>query len=529
MRTVKKVYVLLAALVAMGAMPLTAATKAEAATVQSSTVIDVTDYGADGSDSSGDSEAIQDALDEAIGSSSVVTVKIPSGTYYIDKGLKLYSNTYLKLTSKTILYRTDSASGANILHCVDQNGERDIVGGYSQCHDVTIDGGIWNGGNVAKTKDNTDVVRIDHAKNVVIKNATFKNVYDCHLLELVAVKNGTVSNCSFSGFVYNVKHKNQVEYGREAVQIESAWTNNPKNLSDLDSAWASGSKIDGTSCKNIVVTGCTFKDYPICVGQHHTSTSSKYKNSKGITISNNTITAGSKYTYFKTAISCGGLDSVTISNNYVKGPYQYGTNIYEGKDISVKNNTFISNRRNSINVFDDAKITVISGNTIKSAGKHAISLTKCTVGTKKSAKKGILNNTIKNSKQNGICISKGVKVYFIKGNKISGCKAHGISNVGSATIGTKSVKKSGIQSNTIQSCKKNGISIAGASVSYIKSNKITSVKNNAISMTKGKIYQIIKNKIKKARIGIFVYSKSKVTKGVKKNSISKCTYPTVIR
>lgn len=514
--------------------------RADAASQQSYDYI-ITDavYKVDATDKVSDSKGIQSILDKAIGSETMVTIYFPAGNYYVDETMRVYSNTHIILDENATVYRMDSLVNNGLLFNVDQNGKRNVVGGYDMSENIILEGGTWDGGNTKLAKKGTDVIRFDHARNITIKDCVIKNTYDCHIVELVGIKNGLISNCTLTGFRYKKGKEKNYTYAREAIQLESAWTSNEKDLNDVSSAWAKGSVIDGTSCQQVTVTNNTFIDTPCGVGQHRYTKSGKYRN-KDIVISNNTFNCSKKLKYCKTAITCCGTNKLTVSNNIVKGPYRFAMHVIASDDVTIEKNKVEGTTMNGIMVdkgkitaitenslksmgkhgisvgggtvkdislntitgvkqngicVDDGKVTNITGNTIKDVKKHGISIT----GGKKITVKKISGNTISKAKQNGISVDAG-KVTNIMGNTIKSVSKHGISVVG-GTVGTGKKSTNGIQSNMISSCKQNGITVSGkGKVSAIGKNKISNVKNNGISLTgKARVYWIIKNTVKKCK------------------------------
>lgn len=496
----------------------------------------VTEYGANETDQKSDQKAIQGVLDLVKGASKQMTVYFPAGDYYIDDvALRVYSNTHIILDSKATIHRMDSMLGRAMLHNVDQNGKMDVVGGYQMSHDITIEGGTWDGGNIAKAVEAADVIRIDHAENIIIKDCTVKNVYDCHLIEYVGVKNGSITGCTLTGFRYRKGKEKNYLFAREAIQLETAWTNNPSNKNDTDALWANGSVVDGTTCQQVTVSNNTFIDMPCGVGQHHYTSDGKYRN-QNITISNNTLTCSTSMKYCKTGITCGGMNSVTISGNKVTGPYRFGVHITQANNVTVSGNTISGSSQNGI-MMDAGTAKAVTGNTVSNTAKHAISIGGGTLtslsGNKisKSNQNGITlgkgkigsisDNTITDIKQHGISVTGGVtitkmtgntitkighdgitlgkgKIKLLSNNKINNVKLHGISITG-GTVGVGKKRSKGIISNVITNCKQNGISISKkGTVSAIHKNKITSVKNNGISIiNRGVAYWITNNTIKK--------------------------------
>ena len=177
------------------------------------------EFGASGTDTAFDNDAFQKAFDKVVGSDKMVTIYVPAGTYYVEKPLRVYSNTHLILDDKAVVARKGEGLNNNLLHNCDQNGKMDQVGGYDMSHDIILEGGTWDGGKLSEITSSSDVLRFDHAENITIKKCTMKNTYDCHILEFIGVKNGLVTGCTFEGFRYRKGKENNYEYAREDFQL----------------------------------------------------------------------------------------------------------------------------------------------------------------------------------------------------------------------------------------------------------------------------------------------------------------------
>lgn len=439
----------------------------------------------DGTDTEQDYTNLQNILNRIRDAKEEVIVYLPAGTYYLPQSLRVYSYTHLILDEHATLIRMDEGIDKNILHNVDDNGQMDQTGGYKMSHDITIEGGIWDGGDISKATQATDVVRFDHAKNITVKNCRFKNVYDCHLLEFIGVKNGLVKNCTFSNFRYKKGYEKDYMLAREALQLETAWTD---DINDQTKAWARGIVLDGTSCQSVTVTGCTFNNMPCCVGQHHFTESGKYRN-KDIEISNNTMTYHSSIKNGKTAITCSGMDGLKVFGNTITGDYHFAIHINAADDAVIKTNTMQGMDKSGI-MINGGKRMVVTDNTIKHITKHGIS---CAGGALKSIDK----NKISNVGEDGICYYGG-SVKMITENTLNSIKKSGISILG-GIIGSGTKKTTGIIKNTLNGCKLNGITVSrSARIASISRNKISNIKNNGISLTgNAKVTWMLKNTTKK--------------------------------
>jgi len=466
-------------------------------------------------DTVADTEGIQSVLNKAIGATEVVTIYVPAGKYYIDKSLKVYSNTHLILDAGATIYRMDAGIDDMMIHNVDQNGFMDQVGGYEMSKNITIEGGTWDGGKTKLATDGTDLIRFDHAENITVKNLSVKNVYDCHLIEYVGVKNGLIDNCQFTGFRYKKGKTKDYTYAREAIQLDSAWTTNEKDLSDLQAAWANGSVIDGTSCKQVTISNCTFVDMPCGVGQHRYTDSGKYRN-EDITITKNTFTCASSMKYCKIAITASGINNLTVTDNVIKGPYRFAVHVLVADDVTIENNTIENIKMNGL-MIDKGSVTSIKNNTIKNAKKHGISVGGGTVGE-------ISGNTISNAKHNGISVDDG-KVTTITLNKITSAAKHGISIAGK-TKTAKGATVTDVTANTISKAKQNGITVDAGKITNISNNKITNPGKHGISIAGaeskkkgGTIKNISSNNISKAKHNGICVDKGTVTL-ISKNTIN---------
>ena len=507
--------------------------------------IKVTDeeYGAIGNDNKADNEALQKAFNKVKGSDKMVTIYIPEGTYLCEKPLIIYSNTHIVLDSKAVVKRSGVGIDGNLLHNVDDNGKMDQVGGYDMSHDIIIEGGTWDGGELSAMTVGTDVLRIDHAKNVTFKNCTMKNAYDGHILELVGVKNGIVTGCTFTGFRYSKGKENNYQYAREALQLEGAWTEKESDPTSDKGRWAKGSVVDGTGCSDITVSDNTFINMPSGVGQHRLSKSGKARNTN-VVISNNKLTCSSDMKACKTAITCSGMDGLTVSGNTVEGPYRIAIHAVKSTDVNIQSNNISDIRTNTI-VIENGEISSLTDNTIDNSGKHGISIvagkieeiSNNTINSPKknginfmsgtiqtvseneinsaggngivSAKgskttavtiKSLSDNTINKAKGSGIVVEAG-KITNINNNTIKNVSKHGISAIG-GTIGNGKKKNTGIVKNTITTCKINGITVSlKVKLSAVNGNKVTGAKKNGISVTpSAKVSYVVNNTVKKCKV-----------------------------
>ena len=229
---------------------------------------DVAVLGANGNDKIDDTIFFQQALDKAKqelidDSNYLVKVHVPQGTYYINKTLSIYSNTYLFMENDTkvifsgkgnVLKSSYIDKKGNICAATDTSrldgglSEDCNIGGYRQYKNITIEGGVWdfNGNNT---------FLFIHGENLTIKNTTILNS-STHAINPSASKNVLIDN---------VVIKNQIE-------PKSSRIGSMNEVIHLDSAALPGEPkafpIDETPIKNVIIENCIFDDVYSGIGSH---------------------------------------------------------------------------------------------------------------------------------------------------------------------------------------------------------------------------------------------------------------------
>lgn len=319
---------------------------------------DVTDFGADGTDTNADADAIQKALDMASEEDEIVVV-VPDGTYYINKILYVQSNTTIRLSKNAVIKRNKSGLNKNMLRTTDAKHKSNTVGSYNLAHDITITGGTWDGGDIQSAKTVCNLIYIGHAKNITICDTTVKNCYGSHAIEYAGVKDSVIRNCKITGFRYNQKLTTS-----EAIQVDICYK------SDEEGKWAPGFKEDKTTSKNILIENNVITDYPRGIGVHHTLKGHEVSN---LTIRNNTVKRSSPSTQGKSVVGLffWGVKNSTVTNNNFDH-CSYGAMIKKSTNITLKKNNFKYNPIRSL--------AVESCN--KNNGYHTFIVTKDDIDTK---------------------------------------------------------------------------------------------------------------------------------------------------
>ncbi len=512
--------------------------------------VDVTSYGANGTDMAADTKAIQAALDD-VAEAGAGTVTVPAGKYYLDDSLVIYSNTTLSLAANATMIRKDPAKPM----LRDYKGAVDTVlagKGYGHAKNIKITGGVWDGnikGESASTPEG--IMRIYCATNVTISDSTLTGVCGFHHINLAAVDTAVITNVKFTGFVkYTGTNYKSLETGE----------GNSNELNSTASITSEALQIDYFDkkeyyCKNVTVSNCTFDGVLSGVGNHH-----KESMATNITIKNNTFqniqnTCVNLYSFQNVTVSnnkaanvrafarvCGGKDCtisgntistytnasknkfnmfrisdkavLTIENNVISGAGVSAVKLDSGSSAKINNNTIKSPTLNGIMVNDSS--ADISGNAISAAGNDAVwysdgsgSVKNNNINTTKrfgvfttKSKVDIGNNVVTNSAESGIYMKSGSG--NIAGNSVSSNKK------GSGIYVTDKAKTGQINNNVVMQSGENGIYVKGASADTVSGNTVQSSKGKGISIysATAKLYG---NVVKSSKMhGIYIF-KGKAT------------------
>lgn len=508
-----------------------------ASTHASGLSVTVTDsaYGANGSDMEDDTKAIQKALDLRKNSkdTSILTVKIPAGTYYISRQLHIYSNTTLSLDKDAVIVRSDDTKRMLI-----GGFTNSTIGGYGQLENVTITGGTWDGNN-QNSDHAVNLMYMWHGRNIHIYNTTIKEVCGSHFIELAAIKNARIQNVTFQDFVYYTGEDYQYIYNNISTGDDDGSTKEPiiKKVSirseaiQLEYPGPDNSKTalpyDNTPCRDIIVTGCTFQNCLSGVGNHHPEISTP-----NIIISNNTfenmgascvnlsamtgvVVSGNTATNVRAFLYSTGETEAEITNNTITYGYESVDPKLEQDMFYITDNTDININNNKIYgcgkraVFDAGGSTITITNnqidlsSIRAPGRHAVQL-----GAKKASDVTVDNNTIIQSAMSGIWVSDSSG--SITNNIISASGSNGIKVTNDSELT--------ISNNTITSPAGHGISLTNTS-GDITQNTISDTKGQGIALVESDGLTISENTVSgSAKHGIYMESS---TATLSNNTISK--------
>ena len=209
-------------------------------------------------------------------------IYLVNGTYILTQSLYIPSNTKLVGLGKV----TIEGDGLNLYF-----SNKAIQGalGYNGTKNIHIENITFNG--KGKT-DGLTMIGFAHAENIVIKNCVFKDLHMWHMIELNAVRHGTIVNCKFSNY------GNVGANGTEAIQLDSM-------LSESQFPWFGS--YDDTPCKFITIENNIFEDIgQKAIGNHSFKTGVVVQD---ILIKNNLFNRVS------TCIQLSDFDNLTITEN----------------------------------------------------------------------------------------------------------------------------------------------------------------------------------------------------------------------
>ncbi len=370
------------------------------------TRFNIEQLGANGTDTKSDACVINKVLEYAQLIDEPIVVVVPSGTYYIDKILTIYSDTNLCLEDGAIIKRKTSAGGKVML----RSKITSSIGGYEQCKNITITGGTWDG-NANGSKD-ANCIYIGHAQNVIINNTTVKNGSGAHLIELAGVKNAIIENVELYGYKKcKEKGYTAIQADKEAIQLDYCSSNTTPVMKPHDL----------TPCENITIRSCKIYDYMSGIGSHGSLPDVQLKN---IRIENNSFE-----NITNACISLMNYKNVTVANNKASG---FTTFLYASESDGVVKNNTIKNK--TFNKLTTSSLKAANGITVSNGSDFTLQ-----------------KNVIEKATSNGITVWNGSKA-VIKSNKIRKNQLYGIRTQGS-NITLKSNKFSGNKSGVYDTYK----------------------------------------------------------------------------
>ena len=515
--------------------------------VWSEGVVDVTasEIGAKPNDGKDDYAAIQKALNLANSSSDPIVVYLPAGEYHISRDLGIYSDTTLWLDENAVIIRTDD-SCPMLRNGTVQAGEVER-GGYERLRNVVIRGGKWDGNVTNKDSSGYGLYTKSlfffyHGENITVTSTELTECCGYHFIELAGVKDVTISDVYFHDFVKASDSDGEIggaAYMSETIQLDFPGVGNADEAVPLD----------GTPCKNVTVTGCTFRNVLSGVGNHHIAP----EPCENVVISGNTFSGLDGYCVVLAGMSNGSINNNTATDVHAflmsesSGSFEvYGNNIRHGSrnvavtidlidatesDLEIRDNVFVGsdrmildNRYGSV-VFDNNTVSYpvgahieenalyiyssdasVRGNTISNAGWAAIRVAS-------NSDAVVTDNVISETGTAGIYITDSL-VEELSGNRID-CAGNNGMRIENSTVSATN--------NVITNSGTNGIYIKNVSDSSVSGNEIVNAGTNGIYILYGELEVRQNTIIASKQYGIVAYgNEQQLTGAVTGNTLTNC-------
>ena len=212
-------------------------------------------------------QKIFDYIRDNASADNIMTVKLPAGTYSVEKTVDIYSNTTLDLSAGVTLKRTGTSS------LIRFGRSDEMTSGYDGFKNISIVGSASSYATLDGNAVSTSIVRFAHADNVKMQYIKFTNVTAAHHMEFAGSKNVVIDHCKFDGF----KAKSSDDTTNyEAIQLDIL----------NETHFGNYGNYDNTVCKDITISNNTFENVNRGVGSHSGEIGRYFT---GVTISGNTF------------------------------------------------------------------------------------------------------------------------------------------------------------------------------------------------------------------------------------------------
>ena len=432
-------------------------------------------YNPDKTGNVGVDQLLQQALDE-IGNAQAGTLIIKNGTYLINKRVSVSGNTTIKMDEHVVILR--GATG--VLFDYGRNNES--YSGYDGPGNIHIIGGTLDNNLEQLSKypvESANMINIRHADNISFTNVKFKNNLTYHVLDINGVNNLRIIDCVFEG------HKNllpNTAKEKEAIQISEI----------MNGGVGGPGEWDVTPCKNVIITGCTFKPsnlaggFDVAIGNHASIHNVFQENIK---ITNNTFedcTIGIKPFKWNNVEMSGNTflnNNECIHVSSVKGNMNSANDVNgvpskrsQGGDIYIiKDNLFKNYKKTAVGIYGEEH-----NNSIGYVGNIRVN-DNTFICDNNDLGQNIVMNLCRHAhiKGNNMSYSyRGMNIaashnIFIDNNYIENMKTEGVFiNQSKHTGYAMQTNHLNITNNTINSTGKNGLYVQNSRFVYVMHNKI---------------------------------------------------------
>lgn len=300
-------------------------------------------YGASGFGTLDDSAALQRAInaagDYAAANGGGATVIVEPGQYLIGPNVWLAMRDGVTMACHGAYFLKDSGATEGFIYNFKAG---DSFPGYTGIGNFRIFGGIWDG-NALNSTDKYDLFNFCHGKNILVKDAVFRNVISYHALEFNSTDTAWAINCRFEGFW----DRDGTRTYSEAIQIDTAVSG-----SSTIGPW------DGTHSKNITIFGCSMEG-----------------------ALDGSLGGFGKLTGSHTTASGQTYDTIKVVGSYSNGSLDDGIQAYNWSNANISHNVILSSAQCGIQATmpDPANVGFscspkgvnITGNIVSSTGNSA--------------------------------------------------------------------------------------------------------------------------------------------------------------
>lgn len=226
-------------------------------------------------------EVLQKAIDELPDGG---TLYLQDGTYPLGGRLVFKENMTFKMSDNAVLLNTSTAT--NPMMAYNHPYKHNEAKGNSN---ITIEGGIWDmDGALGEdgvpanhpNAESINAIGIGYASNITIKNVTFRNCYNGHVIQIAGSDNVLVENCRFEGQSFagsgdKTRELLQIEPGTVKgypytlvqnkapstnVTIRGCYFGSSEETPHYMTAIGTHSQQAGVKCSDIVIEDCTFEN-----------------------------------------------------------------------------------------------------------------------------------------------------------------------------------------------------------------------------------------------------------------------------
>lgn len=395
-----------------------------------------------------DRAAIQAALNAARDAGGGI-VLVPPGAYPIKDTLSIYSNTTLYMLPGAYIVRNGQLGAFFI------NGDKGAsYGGFSGHGNILVKGGTLEG-NEKNIERRFNFFSLGHGQNIRIENVKMLDLLTYHAIEINSSKTVKIINCIFDGFRVDSNYSDQSRRS-EAIQLDMALD---------ESVFGPFGAYDKTTCEDILITGCTFRNWDRAIGTHTGASGYAHKDIRIVNnhfqqlsgeaiiscLWENVVISGNTFHNVGTGIHLRVKDTTT---DIVRGYSITGNTFWDMKNgSSIRHALLIQGGNTQI------KNVEFTGNTIRGAVQTSIYAENCSI-------LNIADNSIVQGETGGIYLTNVV------GANITD---NAVNDTSSSAISCEGCTDLVIDGNRLKNAGNHGIFLSGCTDNAVNGNHVRGV------------------------------------------------------